>query len=132
MTLEGRVALVTGAGMGIGAATARALAAQGAAVLVAHFGPQEVVEEIRRAGGEALAVEADLGGPGRPGRTRRGGPGGARARSRPRLQPSGPWVQDTFSARHREGPLRPPAVRAEVRRPSTSLFAVDARGDGRS
>ncbi|WP_182376200.1 SDR family oxidoreductase [Nocardioides sp. WS12] len=66
-TLDGRVALVTGAGRGIGRAHALLLAAEGARVVVndlggsnsgdgADAGPaQEVVEEIRAAGGSAVA-----------------------------------------------------------------------------
>ncbi len=63
MKLEGRTALVTGAGRGIGAETARALARAGARVTVAARSRDEVEEtarSIRDLGGEALVITCDV------------------------------------------------------------------------
>jgi 3-oxoacyl-[acyl-carrier protein] reductase len=61
-TLSGKTTLVTGASRGMGRASALALAAAGAQVLV-HYGrganeADSVVAEIRKAGGRANAVAA--------------------------------------------------------------------------
>ena len=63
-SLEGRAALVTGAGMGIGNGIARALAEAGARVAV-HYGSsadgaERLVADIRADGGEAVAIQGDL------------------------------------------------------------------------
>jgi len=61
--LEGKVALITGASQGIGAAIARLFAQAGAAVVLASRNEEELahnVEEIKANGGEALAVKTDV------------------------------------------------------------------------
>lgn len=60
---DGRVAVVTGGGTGIGAAHARLLASRGAAVVVNDLGEDDarsVAEAITLAGGQAVAVASDI------------------------------------------------------------------------
>lgn len=62
--LTGKVAIVTGASKGIGAAIARAFAAAGAAVAVNYASSRSdadrVVGDIVKAGGKAVAIQADV------------------------------------------------------------------------
>ncbi len=66
-SLEGKVAIVTGAGRGLGAAIAKELAAGGAKVVVNYSRSKEpaeaVVEGISSNGGEAIAVQGDVSKP---------------------------------------------------------------------
>lgn len=62
-SLDGKVALITGASSGIGEATARLMASEGAKLaLVArrHDRLVKLAEEIEKEGGEALPIEADI------------------------------------------------------------------------
>ena len=63
MKLKDRVAIVTGAGSGIGAASALAMAAEGARVVVADVNEtaaKAIVEKIERQGGQGLALHVDV------------------------------------------------------------------------
>ena len=64
--IEGKIAIVTGSGGGIGEGYAKGLAAQGARVVVAEIqkeAGERVAAAIRDGGGEALLVEVDVGSP---------------------------------------------------------------------
>ncbi len=66
MSVTGKTAIVTGAGTGIGRATAELLGARGARVVAAGLQPErlrETVAAVTEAGGEAVAVDADLSDP---------------------------------------------------------------------
>ena len=66
MRLKDKVALISGSGSGIGEATAKRLAAEGAAVVVVDWnqdGATRVADEIRNAGGKAEALHANVGNP---------------------------------------------------------------------
>jgi 3-oxoacyl-[acyl-carrier protein] reductase len=143
--LAGHVAIVTGANHGIGAATAVALAAGGAAVLLTYLrlddGPDPgtpkaypsqraqdaaaVLAEIAAAGGHGQAVEADLSDPGTPARLfdlaeRELGPVDILVNN------ASGWRADTFKAdgTDRFGRTLTPVSAATFDR----LFSVDARG----
>ncbi|HEY5749014.1 MAG TPA: SDR family oxidoreductase [Chryseolinea sp.] len=62
--LEGQTAIVTGASSGIGAGVAKALAAEGAAVVINHSNSADkamaVLNEIKQAGGNGMVVKADV------------------------------------------------------------------------
>ncbi len=64
MRLEGKVAIVTGAGRGIGRAIAIGYAREGASVVVNYSrsaqAAEEVVQCIRASGGKTIAVRADV------------------------------------------------------------------------
>src|SRR5215207_10731439 len=65
--LTGKVAVVTGASKGIGAAIAQAYGAEGASVVVNYAsskaGAERIVAEITKNGGKSVAVQADLSKP---------------------------------------------------------------------
>lgn len=67
-TLNNKVALVTGASRGIGAAVATKLANAGAKVIINYAGSKEeaekTVQSIKENGGDAIAVKADVSKPG--------------------------------------------------------------------
>jgi len=61
--IEGKVAILTGSGRGIGAATAKMFGAEGASVVVSDLDPtpaEEIAAAIRAAGGKAVVVAGDV------------------------------------------------------------------------
>ena len=67
--IDGKVAILTGAGRGIGAATAKMFGAEGASVVVSDLDPapaEETAANIRHAGGNAIVVAGDVTDPAFP------------------------------------------------------------------
>ena len=64
MELDGKVAIVTGAAQGIGAAIAACFAREGASVVIDYVGssdqPDALVQQLAREGHRAIAVQADV------------------------------------------------------------------------
>jgi NAD(P)-dependent dehydrogenase (short-subunit alcohol dehydrogenase family) len=60
LSIDGRVAIVTGAGAGLGRAEALALASAGACVVVNDLADTDLVDEIEGIGGKALLVKGDV------------------------------------------------------------------------
>ena len=63
MKLEDKVVIITGAGSGIGAATARLFGTHGATVVVSDINlesAKKIVDEIKKAGGNASAIKTDV------------------------------------------------------------------------
>jgi 3-oxoacyl-[acyl-carrier protein] reductase len=143
--LAGHVAIVTGANHGIGAATAVALAARGASVVITYLrlndapdpgtpeayrrnraqGAEAVLAAIAEVGGAGRAAEADLSDPGVPAELfdlaeRELGPVDILVNN------ASGWLADTFKAEgaDRFGRALTPVTAATFDR----LFAVDARG----
>src|ERR671936_752426 len=100
MSVAGKTAIVTGAGTGIGRATAQLLAERGAQVVAAGLQPErlrETVDLIARAGGEAIAVDADLSDPdaieGVAARTQEAFGGADVLVNNAAVYPLGPWYE---------------------------------------
>lgn len=67
--IDGKIAILTGSGRGIGAATAKMFAAEGASVVVSDLDPapaEETAAAIRAAGGKAVVVAGDVTDPAFP------------------------------------------------------------------
>src|SRR2546430_15371586 len=67
--IEGKVAILTGSGRGIGAATAKMFGAEGASVVVSDLDPtpaEETAAAIRGAGGKGVVVAGDVTDPAFP------------------------------------------------------------------
>src|SRR5215472_1420246 len=67
--LDGKVAILTGSGRGIGAAAAKLFASEGASVVVSDLDPnpaEEIAAAIRNAGGKAIIVAGDVTDPAFP------------------------------------------------------------------
>jgi 3-oxoacyl-[acyl-carrier protein] reductase len=143
--LTHHIALVTGANHGIGAATARTLAACGARVVVSYLrlkdrpdpaiperyrrsrasDAEHVLDAIRSAGGEAIALEADLADPATPARLfdtaeEQLGPVDILVNN------ATGWLADTFNLERRD-PLGLDCARVSADT-FDQQFAVDARG----
>ena len=67
MSLEGKVAVITGAGTGIGQGIALAMAKEGAAIVVDYVGKaeiaQETIDQVTKLGGKVIGVDADISNP---------------------------------------------------------------------